>query len=168
MPRFRTSGRFHSVLLLAALPVWMAATSSECPFLFFSDLTATYDEFVNICAICSPTAVVKEFEDPASPEEDVVLTFEITSVEPLEPQDVTVEMRLTCGGGVGGSQTFPVTLRSAGLTKLTGEFEGNARSLCVGASGQRAPALWSVYVRRNIADQSVTFAWSVSYQKYVG
>lgn len=167
MPR---SGRLPSCcvsLLLAALPIWMAAQSSACPFLAIINTTTTYSEIYGACANCSPDLDLA-FGDPVNPENKLIVTFEITSPDALDVGDAFAELRLRCGNGVGGFKSFPVTLTSAGLTRLTGRFEGTASSLCVGSTGQRSPALWSVYVRRNISGQSVTFNWDMSYTSYLG
>ncbi len=167
MPHLNPRRRVRSTLLLAALPVWMATQSSACPFLLFFSQTMTYEENYNACSNCYPV-YTREFEDPTNPEDAVAVDFEVTSPDSLEPNDVTVELQLTCGHGVGGNQAFPVTLQSAGLTKLTGRFEGSAKSLCTPSNGQRSPGLWTVFVRRNISGQSVMFRWTVKYREYVG
>ncbi len=167
MPLAPSRRRYHSALLLAALPVWMAAQSSACPFVLFFSQTTTYEESYEACSGCRAN-FLREFEDPTNPEDTVVVTFEVTSSDSLEPQDAFIELQLKCGNGVGGYQAFPVTLQSAGLTKLTGRFESTAKSLCIPANGQRSPGLWTVFVQRNIAGQTLMFRWKVSYREYVG
>lgn len=169
MPRLPRSQRWKAVLIASALPVWIAAESSECPIFSLSGTVfgraVTYSASYDACLGCSEIRYT-EFEDPTNPEDTVVVTFEVTSSDALDVGDVYAELQLTCGQGVGGSQAFPVTFQTAGLTKLTGRFEGNARSLCVPGSGQRSPGLWTVYVQRNAIQQNAVFTWTVSYKEY--
>ncbi|RIK65484.1 MAG: hypothetical protein DCC65_12440 [Planctomycetota bacterium] len=160
--------RWKAALVTSALPLWIAADASQCPTGLSGTIfgrTITYSESYDACASCNEVRYT-EFEDPTNPEDTVVVTFEATSADALDAGDVYAELQLTCGHGVGGAQTFPVTFQAAGLTTLTGRFEGNARSLCVPGSGQRSPGLWTVFVQRVVAQQDVTFTWTVSYKEY--
>ena len=166
MPGSRVSRRYSRVLLVAALPVWMAAQFTACPFLATLHPPKTYTETFDACEACA-AGTYRDFNDPTNPEDDVAVDFEITSPDALETTNAYVEITLRCGNGVGGHPTVPVTLKSAGPNTLTGHFEGNAKSLCAPDFGERSPGLWTVYVKRTIPNQSVTFKWTVSYREYV-
>ncbi len=168
----RSYPRRKALLLLASTPLWIASTGDECPRLFdffpsaFEERTI-YSEYFNACRTCFYSSKAVALETPAAPDRNFIMTMEVTSPEPIEPSNAQVEVVLQCGSGVGGEQRFSVPLQSDGLFGLTGRFERDGRNHCVGSTGQRTPALWSVVVARITEEpQSVEFRWEVEYIEY--
>jgi hypothetical protein len=103
----------------------------------------------------------------AAPHLPFMLMIDVTSDQPLIPDDVQVFVTFRCA--FGNTDTFQVDLSETGITgqALQGSFERAANvgsAECVASSGQREQTTWSVqFVRPSGTTQQVTFDYEFSW-----
>ncbi|HPD30965.1 MAG TPA: hypothetical protein PLL20_13285 [Phycisphaerae bacterium] len=102
-----------------------------------------------------------------APDQNFVLSVEVTSPEPLGVENAQLQVTLTCQ--LGTTKTFPVTLTPDGSSKLVASFSRAADapdgSECVGIGGQKEAAKWKVTLSRPAdTTQALTFKYRMDYR----
>lgn len=103
---------------------------------------------------------------PADPALLVSIDIDVRSPDALSPEDVSVEVIMTCQYGT--TKKFPLTLKTVeGSPDLDARFTRRANrgsDECIGVRGQREHVIWSIrFVRPEKTLQEVSFHYYMQY-----
>ena len=104
----------------------------------------------------------------AAPHLPFELTVDVSSDQPLVPEDVEVTVTFVCA--FGNSDSFTVSLAETGISgqALEGTFSRTANveaGECVNQQGQREQVTWTVsFVRPSATTQQLTFDYTMSWR----